>query len=67
MGQIGSKVKSLREQRGMTQKELAELVGVNQSFISDLEGNKKAPGTPTLMKLAEVFNVSIDWLLDGGR
>lgn len=61
----GTKIKNLRKLRGMTQGELAEKVGVTQSFISDLEYNKKFPGMPTLIKLAEVLGVTVSDLFEG--
>lgn len=61
----GSKVKQYRDQRGMTQGDLAEKAGVTQSFISDMEGNKKAPSTKTMILIAEALGVTLDALLEG--
>ncbi len=61
----GTRVRDLRKQQGMTQGELAGKVGVTQSFISDLEYNKKFPGMPTLTKIAEVLGVTVNDLFEG--
>lgn len=61
----GSKVRQYRDRRGMTQGELAEKAGVTQSFISDMEGNKKAPSTRTMILIAEALGVKLDALLEG--
>ena len=62
MALSGNKIKQLRILRGMTQSELADKVGVAQSFVSDLEYGKKFPKTTTLEKIAEVLGVSINRL-----
>ena len=60
---IGAKIKSLREKDRITQKELAEQIGVSQSTIGMIESNKKTGSPSTLKKLSEFFGVSIDFLL----
>lgn len=60
----GNKVRAYREQRGMTQAELAEKAGVTQSFISDLEGNKKFPLLSTMDKIAHALGIDVTDLFD---
>jgi DNA-binding XRE family transcriptional regulator len=60
----GSKVKQLREAKGMTQAELAKSAGITQSFISDLEGNKKFPSMPTMTKIAKMLGVTVNDLFE---
>lgn len=59
---IGNKIKELREKKGLTQKELAEEIGVAQSTIAMIESGKNKGSIKTLAKIANYFNVSIDYL-----
>jgi len=49
--------------RDITQKELAEIIRVSGSAVSAYENGKKVPGSDTLMRLAEYFDCSIDYLM----
>ena len=60
---IGNKIKELREGKGITQTELANLIGVTQDSISLWEKNKRVPNTPYIIALSRVFNISSDYLL----
>ncbi len=53
---LGEKIRSLRKKIGMTQKELAEQVGLTPSFISQLEKNLISPSLDSLLKLSEKLN-----------
>lgn len=58
------RLKMLREETGMTQKELAKAIKINNTTISDYErGDKKDPYMSTLRKLANYFDVTIDYLI----
>lgn len=59
---IGDKIKELREKKGLTQKELAEEIGVAQSTVAMIESGKNKGSIETLSKIANYFNVSIDYL-----
>ena len=50
-GNLGDKIRALRKKIGMTQKELAEQVGLTPSFISQLEKNLISPSLDSLLKL----------------
>lgn len=64
MNITGNKIKQLREEAKMTLKQLSDATGVGQSTISDIEtGKAKNPKTTTLKKIADYFNVSVDYLL----
>ena len=56
------RLKELRLQRGLTQKELAEQIGIKQSSYSDLESCKCEAKYEKLEKIADLFDVSLDWL-----
>jgi transcriptional regulator with XRE-family HTH domain len=53
----------LREQKNMKQKELANIVGLQSSAISKYEKGNTQPNLETLVKLAEFFSVTVDYLL----
>lgn len=57
------KLKELREYAHMTQKQLAEKIGNVQRNISNWENGTSEPDLATILKLAEIFNVSTDELL----
>ncbi len=56
---LGMRLKELRTKRGLSQTELAELVGVTPSTISQVESNLIYPSLPALLKMAEVLSVEI--------
>lgn len=60
---LGPTIAKLRDRAHMTQKELAEKVGVSNVFLSDVERGKKFPKVETLCLIAEALNVSCDALL----
>lgn len=60
---LGATIAKRREQANMTQKELAEKVGVSNAFLSLLERGEKFPSIETLCALATALDVSCDALL----
>lgn len=56
-------IKQLREQKGVTQTELAKQMGVVRSTICQYEKGVHEPDLETLIKLADYFGVSVDYLL----
>lgn len=61
---IGIKIKKLREEKGINQQQLAELLVTTQSNISHYEQGRVEPNLQTIKQLTEIFNVSADFLLD---
>lgn len=59
------RLKALREVNGLTQEEFADYVGVSRSAISGYETKGYQPSHEKLVKIAEKFEVSIDFLLSG--
>lgn len=53
----------LRKERGMSQVALAKILGCSQNMISQWENGTRDPNTQTLIKIAEFFGVSTDYLL----
>ncbi|PEO14364.1 immunity repressor protein, partial [Bacillus wiedmannii] len=60
---IGVRIKSLRKKENLTQKQLAEKIGVSQRMIGYYESEERFPPHDVLTKLADCFSVSADYLL----
>lgn len=60
---IGERLLELRRQRGMTQQELANQLGLTKYTISSYEMDKSAPSDELKVQLARIFDVSTDYLL----
>lgn len=60
-------IKTLRKAKGLTQKELGSLVGCSESTICMYESGRRSPDYETLMRIANVFNCSIDKLLNNEK
>jgi transcriptional regulator with XRE-family HTH domain len=53
---LALEIRALRERRGLSQRELAELVGTTQSAIARLEGGRISPSLPTLDRIAAALD-----------
>ena len=51
-------IKERREELDLSQKELAEKVGISQSFLCDIEQGRSKPRIDTALKIAEALNIS---------
>lgn len=60
---LAEKIKSIREQLGMTQAEVARKLGLTRSSINGWEMGLSVPSTQYIVELAKLFNVSTDYLL----
>jgi transcriptional regulator with XRE-family HTH domain len=60
---LGANIKALREERGMSQQQLAESIYVQRPTVSIWENGKSEPSTTQLVKLAKALNVSLDVLV----
>ena len=60
---IGNTIKLLRQEKGMTQTELASLLFISQDTVSLWERNKSLPDIKSLIKLSKIFQVSTDYIL----
>jgi transcriptional regulator with XRE-family HTH domain len=63
--QLGLRLKEVRNKRGLSQTELAKLVGVTPSTISQVESNLIYPSLPALVKMAEVLSVEVSSFFQG--
>ena len=62
-GVIEMKLRELREQKGVTQKEVATAVGCTSTVYSRYERGEREPDISTLCSLADYFKVSIDSII----
>ena len=60
---FGKRIKQLRKQHRLTQSELGEMVGLTQQSITAWETGRTYPDVYTLIRLAMLYEVSVDWLL----
>lgn len=60
---LGKRIKELRNKYRFTQAELANYVGVTKSTIAAYENDSRLPSYDVLIKMADVFKVSVDSLL----
>ena len=60
---INDRLKELRKNSGLTQKQLAERIGVAKSVVSYYESGDRLPSYDVLKKLARTFHVTTDYLL----
>ncbi|MFN8492549.1 MAG: helix-turn-helix transcriptional regulator [Caldilineaceae bacterium] len=67
MQRLGEKLYTLRKQQGLTQMQLAELLGIKYSHVGKMERGQRLPSLEVLAKLMEIFNVSCDQLLMDDR
>jgi transcriptional regulator with XRE-family HTH domain len=58
-----NRIKDLREDRDLRQSDLANATGIDQRTISNYETGKTCPDAYALIKLADFFDVSIDYLV----
>lgn len=62
---LGMVIKEIRANQGLSQKDLAKVVGVTPSTISQIETNQIYPSIPALIKIAEMLSVEISTLFKG--
>lgn len=61
--EFSERLKELRKQAHLTQVELASKLGIVQSSYADWERGKKKPTQENLVKIAQILNVSVDYLV----
>lgn len=60
---LGQRLKACRKAKKLTQQELSEILGLNRSTYAKYETGDNEPDNQTLQKLADFFEVNIDYLL----
>ena len=60
---VADRIKALREQKGLTQTELSNQLGITRSSVNAWEMGISVPSTQYIVELAHIFKVSTDYLL----
>lgn len=63
MSQLSKNLKTFRVKSGLTQLEMADLIGISDKNWSNYERGKTEPNVETLLKIASVFKISLDGLV----
>lgn len=63
---IGNKITTLRKKLNISQSELAKRVNVSRTIIGNYERNENTPSVDILLKIANTFDVSVDFLIGEG-
>jgi len=61
--EIGCKLKNARNEKGITQEQAAELLDVSRQTISNWENNKSYPDIISVIKMSDIYSISLDHLL----
>ncbi len=67
LSEISFRLKQIRTQLGLTPKQIFEQTGISTGNLSELENGKYPPSAKTLILLSELYDVSIDWILQGTK
>lgn len=59
---FGERIKRIRENKKLTQREFAQMVGVTAATVNSWEKSGKFPSVDMAAKIADIFDVSLDWL-----
>lgn len=65
--EIGKKIKEQREQKNWSQDDLAEILNISRQSISKWELNKVYPSIDMLIKMSDLFDISLDELIKGDK
>ncbi len=62
---MAERLKAALEFRGLSQKDLSEMTGINESCISRYVNNERIPRTDKAIKICDALNVTLDWYVNG--
>ena len=60
---IGDRIKKLREENGLMQQDVCNTLDIEQSTLANYENNRRVPKTDILIKIANYYGVSLDFLV----
>lgn len=61
----GERIREIRENRGLTQEQLAKKAEISKGFLSDVENDKRNIGSQGILRIANELGASVDYLLAG--
>jgi transcriptional regulator with XRE-family HTH domain len=64
---FGEKIRSVRERRSLTLREVADRAGVSESLVSQIERNRVSPAIDTLLALADALDLDLEYLFSDYR
>lgn len=64
---IGTKIKNIRKERGISQKDFAHMLGIPISTLANYENNHREPSIDLLIRIYEILGVSLDTLKKGSN
>lgn len=67
MSELGKRIQELRKQIGLTQAQLATKIEISHTRLTRYESKNIQPPADVLQRLAEVSDVSIDYLVNGNK
>ena len=62
---LGKRIRALRSEKGWSQVEMADLLGMNRGYLSELETGKRDPSLSVLKTIADGLSISLSRLFDG--
>jgi transcriptional regulator with XRE-family HTH domain len=62
---FGNRIKLAREKNNLTRTQFANLLGISNSFLSELENNKANPSKTLILLISEKYSISDEWLESG--
>lgn len=63
INKLGEKLRSLRQRQGLSQTQLGDRLGVNQTYVGKMERGEKIPNLEMFLKISDLFKVSTDQLI----
>lgn len=60
---VGERIRELRESKNLRQEDLCKMLNIKQATLSNYEQNRRTPDVEMLIKIADIFKVSIDYLV----
>ncbi len=63
MDRFGEKLSVLRKRRGLTLRQLGEMLEVHHTYVSQIEKGKTTPNARMIIKIADIFGVTADLLM----
>ena len=60
---LGNRLRAIRKEHGLTQQNIADVLGVDRTTYTVYEGGAITPSTATLVKLSQIYNVTVGYLI----